>query len=113
MGNVATIASGAALSGAIDLGLNGQAEIVGVVMPAAWTAAALTFQVSPDGTNYSDLYDDGGTEVNFTVAAARAFGWQQTTAHKIKGWRWLKIRSGTTGLPVNQAAQRLITVVTK
>ena len=42
----ATIGTGASLSQQIDLGAM---TLVGIVMPASWTAAGLTFQVSADG----------------------------------------------------------------
>ncbi len=41
----ATIPSGQSLSAEVDLGAN---SLVGIAMPAAWTAADLTFQVSSD-----------------------------------------------------------------
>ena len=44
--NSALIAAGTALSGPVPLGA---LTLVGISMPAAWTAAPLTFQVSPDG----------------------------------------------------------------
>jgi hypothetical protein len=100
----ATIANGESLSGAVDLGGR---KLVAIDMPAAWTAASLTFQASPDGVTYDDLYD-GGTERALTVAASRYL------AQNIGDWvgvRWLKIRSGTSGTPVNQGGARTLTLV--
>lgn len=102
----ATIANGASLSGAIDLG---QARLWAIQMPAAWTAAALTFQASLDGINYFNLYDNTGTEVSWTVAASQ-FQFELFPA-KWLAIRWLKIRSGTSGVPVNQGGDRVLTVV--
>lgn len=102
---VATIANGQSLSDAIDLG---GLRLVSIVMPSAWTAANLTFQVSHDGTTYNNLYDAGGSEVTTTAAASRyiyldpAF-WS--------GIRFLKVRSGTSGAAVAQGAERLVTLV--
>lgn len=100
----AVIANGASLSGAVDLGGR---KLVAIIMPGTWTAASLTFQGSVDGTNFFNVYD-GATERALTVAAnyysALAIGdWV--------GFRWLKIRSGTAGTPVNQAAERTLTLV--
>lgn len=99
----ATIASGASLSGAVDLG---EAKLGAIVMPASWTSAALTFQVSFDGTTYYDLHEFG-SEVSVTVTAGKA--------HRLamSDWlavRWLKVRSGSSASPVAQGADRTITL---
>jgi hypothetical protein len=54
----ATIASAATTSGAITLGAN---TITGMVLPAAFTGTALSFQVSADGATYGALYDSTNT----------------------------------------------------
>jgi hypothetical protein len=99
-----TIANAGSLSGAADL--EGKA-IAGIVMPADWTAAALTFQVSVDGTNFKNLYNDSGSEVSITVAADTFI---RLTA-EWKGIRYIKVRSGTAGVPVAQGAERQIGLV--
>lgn len=99
-----TIENGGSLSGAVDLGGR---KLVAIVMPDTWTAAALTFQASPDGTNFFNVYD-GPTERNLTVAAS------YYSALNIADWvgiRWLKIRSGTAASAVNQAGDRTLTLV--
>lgn len=103
-----TIASGASLSGAADLD---QYTLAAVVLPAAWTAAALTFQVTYDGTNYFDLSDyfDGEVTVSSTIAvASKAISLRPSQFLRVAG---VKVRSGTSGTPVNQAAARIITLV--
>lgn len=102
----ATIANNASLSGAVDMGTN---RLFAIVMPSSWTTANLTFQVSADGANYYDLYDDAGTEVTFTAAASRVI--QNTNPGRWLGFRFLKIRSGTTGTAVNQGGARTITII--
>lgn len=100
----AVIANGASVSGDVDLGGR---KIVAIVMPDAWTAAALTFQASPDGVTYYNVYD-GPTERNLIVAAS------YYSALNIADWvgiRWLRIRSGTAGTPVNQGGARTLTLV--
>lgn len=104
-GFAAAIASGGSLSDAVDLG---DLRAVRIVMPAAWTAAALTFQTSYDGTAFNDLYDEAGAEVSYTVAAGRSV---RLPVGDWLGVRFLKLRSGTTGTPVNQAAARSFIVV--
>ena len=104
----ASIANGASLSGAVVLP---PAEyLCGISMPAAWTAANLTFQASFDGTTYYDLYDQDGTELNITAAASRHI---VLNPDNFWGFKWLKVRSGTTGTPVNQGAARTITLLTR
>ena len=101
---IVTIANGASLSDAIDLGGR---KLVAIDMPAAWTAASLTFQASADGTTYDNLYD-GATERAVVVGAS------YYSALNIGDWvgvKFLKVRSGTAGSPVNQAAARTITLV--
>ena len=106
----ATIANGASLSGEIDLAHH---RIMLIQMPAAWTAANLTFQVATaTGGTFQDLYDDGGVEVNVTAAVSRAIG-VDLNAGPLASARFIKIRSGTTGTPVTQAAARSIVLVTK
>ena len=102
-----TILNGASLSGALDLTISGGPP-VGIQMPAAWTAANLTFQVSFDGTTYQDFYDSAGTEIAVTAAAARFIALDPTNYF---GVRFVKIRSGTSGVPVNQLADRAIILV--
>lgn len=103
----ATISNGASLSGAIDLAGK---TLLGIHMPSAWTTANLTFSVSEDGVTYDDLYDNVGTEKTIIAAASRYIF---TTPADLVGIRFVKVRSGTASVPVNQGAARAITLVTK
>lgn len=98
----ATIANGGSLTDAIDLD-NTRLSRIG--MPAGWTAANLTFQVSDDGDIYRNLYDAAGTEVQVTVAESRSVSLHSLYA-LFQDVRWLKIRSGTSAVAVNQGAER-------
>lgn len=102
----ASIANGASLSTAIDLE---GSSVIAIQMPAAWDAANLTFQGSHDGTTYADLYDSSG-EFAVTAAASRFI---VVDPIKLLSARFLKVRSGTTGVPVNQTAARTIVLVVK
>jgi len=103
-----TIASGQSLSAAIPIG---EDIPVGIVMPATWTAAALTFQVSVDGgTTWVEMYDNTGTAVSLTVDINR---YVQLAASSWFGINHIKIRSGTSGSPVTQGADRILTLVSK
>lgn len=97
-----TIANGASLSDAVDLKNN---RLSYIQMPGTWTTANLTFQVSEDGETYNNLYNDAGTEYTVTAAASQVL---RLTLHDWLAVRYLKIRSGTAGSPVNQAAARTL-----
>jgi hypothetical protein len=102
-----TITNGTSLSAEVDL--EGM-RLVAILMPAAWTAANLTFQgADVTGGAYADAYDDAGAEVSVTAAASRFIS-LDTRAVKIAG-RFIKVRSGTTGVPVNQAADRTLVLI--
>lgn len=97
----ATIANAAALSDAVEI--EGMKPVL-LDVPA-WTAAVITFQVSHDGVTFRDLYDEDAAEVNCsTFSTARVL---QLPA-QLEGAAFLKIRSGTTGTPVNQGAARTL-----
>lgn len=103
----ATIWAGASLSGPVSVG--GQL-LVGLSMPASWTAANLTFQISPDGVNWQEFYDGSGNEVIVQVAANL---FVPLSLGMWKAVNMLTIRSGTVGSPVNQSAQAIINVVAR
>ena len=105
--STATIANGESLSGAVDLG---SASLVAIQMPASWTAASLTFQVSYDCATYADVKDELGTEFTVTAAASLVIA-SAAIAATFLGARYLKVRSGTSGVPVNQGAARDIKII--
>lgn len=103
-----TLPSGATgLTAEIDLG--DRYRLARIVIPASWTAANLTFQTAPaSGGTFSDLYDAFGNEYTITAAASRAI---IVPFIDFFGIRFLKIRSGTAGTPVSQAADRTLTII--
>ena len=117
--STATIASGASLSDAINLNSMapnslGQTpksglRLFGIVMPSSWTTANLSFQASIDGgTTYVDIMDATGTEYVVTAGTSRFIPVDPTPFSAIS---LLKVRSGTTGTPVNQSGTRTLTLV--
>ena len=102
-----TITSGAAVSDTANV--RGR-DVVGIVMPSGWDAAALTFRVSVDGANFADAYTTGGTEISYTVGAVRFIPVQGGT---FSGMQGLALRSGTVGTPVNQTADRTLGIVVR
>tara|TARA_X000001382_G_scaffold97453_1_gene71815 strand:- start:99 stop:452 length:354 start_codon:yes stop_codon:yes gene_type:complete len=99
-----TIANGASLSGSVDLGGR---KLCAIIMPAAWTSAAITFQASMDGSTFYDVYD-AAVERNVSVGASY---YSALAIADYIGIRHLKLRSGTSGSAVNQSADRVITLV--
>jgi hypothetical protein len=99
-----TIANGQSLSTAAHIGTG---TLVGLDIPTI-TSAALTFQVSVDGVTYRDALDSGGTEIS--IGASTGDRWRQAPS-TLAGAPYIKVRSGTSGAPVSQGAQRVITLV--
>lgn len=102
------IRAGESLSEPIDCSAG---EIVRLTMPGNWTTAPLTFQFSTDGAMYNELYHVVGNPESFAgfpvqltrvepgigLVLPESFG---------RGIVWLKIRSGTKGVPVVQPEER-------
>lgn len=102
------IANGTALSDIVDL--KGY-SLVGIQMPAAWTAADLTFQASADGTTFENLHvDTSDTEYTVQAAASRYIAIPLATTISV---RFLKVRSGTPAVPVNQGADRVLRLIAR
>jgi hypothetical protein len=99
-----TIASGASLSGALSIG---ERTLVALAMPATWTAASITLQVSLDGTTFQNVYDANGDEVTITTAASRTILLDPAFYTALN---FVKFRSGTSAAAVNQGGDRVLTV---
>lgn len=100
------IASGASLSPEVDLG---NFTLAGVIMPSGWDAANLTLQAKTANGTATNVYDDSGSEVSITAAASRyILFWP---ALDLTGLRHIKVRSGTAATPVNQTADRTLTLI--
>lgn len=127
-----TITSGTAVSDAYDCG---EFEaLVGIQVPATWTTADITLLASiPDGTTqaytyggpggateyrdgltYADVWDTSPlVDVEFTMTVgATGSKFLAIPVTLLQGAQFFKIRSGTSGTPVNQAADRTLRVVT-
>ncbi|MCL8385564.1 hypothetical protein [Xanthobacter aminoxidans] len=102
----AVIANGASQSDVINVA---PLVPVGIILPALWTTAALTFLVSVDGTTFYPLQDMSG-EVSVTVGAGQYAALDPAIFIGIIS---MKLRSGTAALPVNQGADRAFTLVSK
>ena len=102
------ISSGASLSDAADL--EGK-TLCGVLLPSVWTAAAVTFQVSDDNSTFFNLQDTSGEIASASIGTAGAAVSVQPS--DFAGYRFVKVRSGTSDTAVNQAAARTIKLVVR
>ncbi len=109
----ATITNGTALSGVIPIG---PYAFTALFLPAAWTAAAITFDGSADGgLTWAPVYGDDGTEVSIasgSVVAGRVIV-NKAVLEQLAVLTHIRLRSGTSGLPVNQGADRVFTIQLK
>jgi hypothetical protein len=99
-----TILSGASLSAGLNLG--GRIP-TGIYMSAAWTAAEMTFQASPNGVTWYNVQTEAA-ELSVVVAAGV---YVALDVSRFYGVNWLKVRSGTSGAAVNQGADRALTLM--
>lgn len=97
----ATIANGQQLSLAFE---NKYGRDTGIVVPAAFTGTALTFEVSADGVTYQPLYGTDGNAVSLTVAQGRSY----PLPDAVLPWPYFKVKSGSA-----EAAARTLVVVFK
>jgi hypothetical protein len=73
-------------------------------IPDDWTSAQVSFQTSPDATNFFDLFDRSAREVSFNVVPGTAVLLDQ-------GWApvlYLRVRSGMRNSPVPQKSARQV-----
>jgi hypothetical protein len=100
-----TIKAGESLSDAADCTAG---EVLWIAMPAAWTPAPLTFQFSPDGEFWHDVFDGDAFELQIKTVVPGAgvivgFAAARAMSH-------VKFRSGTRLAPVVQAADRVFAI---
>ncbi len=102
------IAAGQSVSGGQDLQ---RQTLVGIYVPSGWTSASLTLQASPDGTNWSDIKTFAGDE--YEIVAGTGACYVPLVQIELQGVAWIRVRSGTAAVPVNQVAERDITLVAR
>lgn len=94
-----TIADEGTLSDAGDISRFINASIT---LVTAWTSAAITFQGCDTlGGTYANIYDATGTEV--TIPAATHSGRAYEIPAAVMNFRYIKVRSGTSGSAVTQS----------
>lgn len=109
------------ISGSVDLG---NLQICAIEMPTTWAGTKISFlskshREKGDNTqdnieDWNDVYNDAGTEVSLTVAGNRIVGISaQVMMDALRGLRYIRIRSGVTGTPVNQSPAKVIRLICK
>jgi hypothetical protein len=102
----AAIAAGATgLSAAIDTNAS---RLAAIYIPAGWVAADITVLASIDGTTYTNVYDSAGDEYTITVTGASTV--VLVPLVDFLGLRFIKLRSGTASVPVNQTGAPTLTL---
>ncbi len=85
--------------------------IVGILMPSAWTAAKIGYEVSLDGINWSTAYDGGG---NFEQTTAQASSYLCIPLADAIFGPFVRLKSvDASNVAVVQAAARTLTLVSK
>lgn len=108
-----SITSGQSLSASVDLGTG--VPLV-LFMPAAFTGTSITFQVAyydeanRTASTFVNLYDSAGNEVTQTVGTSRCI---VLDAAYFAGMQYLKIRSGTAGVPSAEGGTRSLVLITR
>lgn len=83
--------------------------LLAIEMPTAWTTAGLTFELATDGTNYFDVYVDGVEYNESAAGASRVLLINPNIGYRLQGS--VKLRSGTSGTPVTQGAERTLILI--
>jgi len=102
-----TIANAESVSGAANLEGRG---VVRLDMPAAWTEAVITVQLSNDGTTWRNAYTQFGTEYTITAAADQSI---LLDPSDLASATHIRLRSGTADTPVAQGGARDLILVTR
>lgn len=85
-------------------------RVLGMITPASITGGSVwTFQGSLDGTNFFNIFDTAGNELNCGAQAVSQY--YQFGPNFLPGLYSIKVRSGTAGAPVVQTVQISLTLV--
>lgn len=102
-----TIADGVSLSSAVEMR---GCHLETIALPAGWDTASITFEGSLDyGVTYQSIEDNTSTEVAVTATPAS----KSLILPPLmlgKSWTHIKLRSGSVGVPINQAGAVVLTL---
>lgn len=86
---------------------------VGLRTSTDWTNADITFQLSYDNTTYVNMYESDGTEYTVTVTDTDEACYICLDPADFSGAKYIKVRSGTAGTPVEQGDARTLYLYTR
>jgi len=81
----------------------GVLTLTGIILPAGWQTAPLSFQASADGVTWQEMYTAAGTDVSTGPLTGPA--WVALNPSDFAGIQFLRIRSGRASAPVTQTAE--------
>jgi hypothetical protein len=97
-----TVSVGQTISNLVDL--KGE-TVIGVYVPAGFSGTVISFQASPDGTNFFTVNDETGVALSVTVVAGT---FVKIDPSYLAGIRYLKLVSGT----IQASADSVLTLAT-
>ena len=109
-----TIPNAASESGEVNVG---QHRIVGIQMPAAWTAAGLFLKALvrssgvPPTHVFSTVQDNAGADLVLAAGPVADDYIALPDTVPLRGLGRIKVGSGTGALPVAQGAERILTLI--
>ena len=101
----------AGLGSLSDAAFLGGMRLTGLEMPSAWTAADITLQGSMDGTNFVNLFWGFEVDTAEIVLKADASRGICLNPGDFRSWPYVKVRSGTSGVPIPQGDNRVIGLI--
>jgi hypothetical protein len=107
-----TLHGGQSLSDGIDC--SAYTRVGRLIMPDDWTFAPLSFQLSPDGVEYHDLFHVTGDMLQtyeISVPNPKAGSALMLPSGMGLDVSWFRIRSGTKAAPIVQAADRTFQLI--
>lgn len=106
-----TIDTGATgLSSAVDVSFMTPVAIIG---STDWDTGNLTFQCSYDNVTFGNMYNASGGEYTVTVPTTDGGDWITLDPADFAGINYIKLRSGTSGTPVQQTNASTLYLITR
>lgn len=107
----AAIGAGQSLSAQVNIGGK---TLTAIAIPANWTTAGISFQVSGDGgTTFGEMLDETAAAKSVGSVTGGAYTVIDVDPTKWRGITCIKVRSGTSAAPVNQTNAVIVKLLTR